>query len=369
MAEDLGERTEAATSKRLREARDEGNVAKSADASSALLLLLLTGALSIGLVPMLGLFARLIRSALEPEHNLESVRAETLADATNPAIVYGATAIAPALLVSAAIAYLVHVWQVGALVTGKALRPQAQRLNPLSGAKRLLGPQALIKTIFDLAKLAIVVAIAYATIAPMAPRILELPGAELSAALVAAGSMMFELAMKIGTALVLLGLLDYAWQRWKYQRDLRMTKQEVKEEYKQTEGDPEVKRRRMQIQRQIAMQRIGAAVPKADVIVTNPEHLSVAIRYDANSMHAPKVVAKGADHLALRIRQIARQHGVPIVERKPLARALYKQVKVGQEVPPDFYKAVAEVLAYVYRLDQAAGRRRAEAATAARAAG
>jgi flagellar biosynthetic protein FlhB len=129
-----------------------------------------------------------------------------------------------------------------------------------------------------------------------------------------------------------------------------MTKQQVKDELKQTEGDPEVKRRRMKMQQQVAMHRISAAVPKADVIVTNPEHISVALQYDAERMNAPTVVAKGADHLAIRIRQIAMKHGIPIVERKPLARALYKQVQVGQEVPPDLYAAVAEVLAYVYRL-------------------
>lgn len=129
-----------------------------------------------------------------------------------------------------------------------------------------------------------------------------------------------------------------------------MTRQQVKDELRQSEGDPDVKRRRARIQQRIAMQRISAAVPRADVVVTNPDHISVAIQYDAENMNAPTVVAKGADFLALRIRQIALMEGIPIVQRPPLARALYKQVPVGQEVPPDFYHAVAEVLAYVYRL-------------------
>jgi flagellar biosynthetic protein FlhB len=145
-------------------------------------------------------------------------------------------------------------------------------------------------------------------------------------------------------------LIDFLYQRWKLNNDLRMTKQQVKEEMKQSEGDPEVKRRRMRMQQQIAMQRISTAVPKADVIVTNPEHISVAIQYDQATMRAPKVVAKGADFLAMRIRQIALQHDIPIVERKPLARALYKEVAINQEIPPAFYKAIAEILAYVYRL-------------------
>ncbi|MDZ4829276.1 MAG: flagellar biosynthesis protein FlhB [Phycisphaerae bacterium] len=357
MAEDLGERTEEATGKRLRDAREEGNVAKSIDASSALVLMAMAIALSVGMLPMLGVFARLLHSALDPEHNVDAARPEHIAEAANPAMVFGAMAIAPMLAVAMVIAYLSHVWQTGLMASTRSMRPRAERINPLAGLKRLFGPQGVMKTVFDLGKLAIVIAVAYSTVEPMSGHILGLIDLEPAAAAVATGWMMFELAMKIGAALLVLGLLDYAWQRWKHGRDLRMTKQQVKEEFRQSEGDPEVKRRRMQIQRQIAMQRIGSAVPKADVIVTNPEHFSIAISYDPDTMHAPRVVAKGADHLAMRIRHIAAQHGIPIVERKPLARALYRQVKVGQEVPPDHYKAIAEVLAYVWRLDQAVGRR------------
>jgi flagellar biosynthetic protein FlhB len=169
--------------------------------------------------------------------------------------------------------------------------------------------------------------------------------------LVSIGQLMLDVALRILAVLLLLGVIDFVYQRWKQRQDLKMTKQQVKDEMKQTEGDPDVKRRRMRIQQQIAMQRISSAVPRADVVVTNPEHLAIAIRYDREAMNAPVVIAKGADHLAMRIRQIAIRHSIPIVERKPLARALYKDVAVGQEIPPDFYNAVAEVLAYVYRLD------------------
>jgi len=181
-------------------------------------------------------------------------------------------------------------------------------------------------------------------------RIIVMPYLALKPCVIGVGSLLFDLALRLLAVLLLLGVIDFAYQRWKHSKDMRMSKQEVKDEMKQTEGDPEVKRRRMRMQQQIAMQRISASVPKADVIVTNPEHISIAIKYDADRMHAPMVVAKGADFLAMRIRQVALQHGIPIVERKPLARALYREVAVGQEVPPDFYTAVAEVLAYVYRL-------------------
>jgi flagellar biosynthesis protein FlhB len=371
MADDLGERTEEATPKRRQEAREEGNIARSQDAAAGLLLLLATCAMVVGLLPLLELFTRMLRHALEPANNTDATDIASLGDATNTALLAGATAIGPAALASVVVAFLAHVWQVGLHMSARPLRPRASRLNPLSGLRRLLGPQGVIKTFFDLAKLTAVLVVTYATVSGFVPAIVGLPGAEATVAARAIGAMLAELAIKVAATLLVLGLADYMWQRWKYSRDLRMTKQQVKEEYKSTEGDPDVKRRRLQLQRQIAMQRINSSVPKADVIVTNPEHISVAIAYDATAMNAPRVVAKGADHLAMRIRQIARQHGVPIVERKPLARALYAQVRVGQEVPPDLYKAVAEVLAYVWRLEQAAGRtkERFVSPTAARAAG
>jgi flagellar biosynthetic protein FlhB len=368
MAEDLGERTEDATPKRLEDARKEGNIAKSVDASSAIVLLALTIALSIALPSIMTACGALLRATLEPIDNAHAVRLDSLDDVVSPSLYSLGALLFPMLLVAAVVAYAAHVWQVGFHASGKSLMPKAERISPLSGLKRLFGTQTLVKTIFDLTKVAIVVAIVAVAVTGFAPTILALPGADAVDGSLAIGRMAYDVAIRIAAVLLVLGLADFAWQRFKHKRDLRMTKQEVKDEYKQMEGDPEIKRRRMQIQRQIAMQRIGAAVPKADVIVTNPEHISVAIAYDADSMRAPKVVAKGADHLAMRIRAIAKQHGVPIVERKPLARALYAQVKVGQEVPPDFYKAVAEILAYVYRLDQSAARRAAKLRPSAAAA-
>jgi flagellar biosynthetic protein FlhB len=159
-------------------------------------------------------------------------------------------------------------------------------------------------------------------------------------------------------AVLVLAIIDYAWQRWKHEQDLKMTKQEIKEEFRRMEGDPMLKQRRRQVQQQLAQQRMRYDVPKADVIITNPTELAIAIKYDADAMAAPRVVAKGQGYMAAMIRQIAAEHGVPIVERKPLARALYKTVEVGQEIPREFYKAIAEVLAYVYEITQRGYRRR-----------
>ena len=156
----------------------------------------------------------------------------------------------------------------------------------------------------------------------------------------------------VGTSFAkrLLAILDYAWQKWRLERELKMTKQEVKEEMRRMEGDPKIKQRRRQIALQMAQKRLAKDVPTADVIITNPTEFAIALKYDADAMHAPKVVAKGQDLIAKRIREIAIEHGIPIVERKPLARALYKLVEVGQEIPEQFYSAVAEILAYVYEL-------------------
>ena len=199
-------------------------------------------------------------------------------------------------------------------------------------------------------KIAIIISLAGFVIAQEMPRILVLAELETTAMFKASVGLVFSLAVKLALLLVLLAVLDYVYQRWQHERDLLMTKQEVKEEMKRMEGDPLIRQRRTRVARQLALQRIGHAVPQADVVVTNPTHFAVALRYESGRMKAPKVVAKGADYLAMRIRQLAAAHDVPLVERRELAQAMYRSVEVGQEVPPQFYNAVAEILAYVYRL-------------------
>jgi flagellar biosynthetic protein FlhB len=349
MAEDLGEGTEEATPKRRREAREEGNIARSQDASSALLLLGSMLILSAGLEPMLGSLAIFLEDSLRSEA-YASLRAEDIAAPVIPALVRAGLAAAPVVLGAMTIGFLAQLWQVGFLATGKPLQPKFERLDPMKGLGRIFGMQGVVKTTMDVLKVLVVAWIAWNLASLALPEIAALPGLDAIAGLTRVGSLGMSLSMQVGAALLVLGILDYAFQRYKHERDLRMTKQQVKDEWKESEGDPKVKQRRMQIARQVAMQRLQTAVPKADVIVTNPEHISVAIQYDPDTMGAPRIVAMGADHLAFRIRQIATRHGIPIVERKPLARALYAGAKVGQEIPPDHYKAVAEILAFVYRL-------------------
>jgi flagellar biosynthetic protein FlhB len=239
----------------------------------------------------------------------------------------------PFLLAMFAVVYAAHFWQVGWLITTKPLQPSLNKLNPAGGLKRLFGFRSAAKAAVTSIKIVIAIIVASAYVA---------------------SRMVMQLSLWLVLIFLILGVADYVYQKWQWEREHRMSKQEVKEEIKQTIGDPQVKRRQRSFAMKILNQRLGKSVPTADVVVTNPEHLAIALRWDPETMNAPKVVAKGADYVALRIRQIAALHGVPILERRDLARAMYPAVDVGREIPPQFYTAVAEILAYVYRL---AGRR------------
>ncbi len=350
MSEDLGERTEDATPKKRREAREEGNIARSNDAANAILLLGAILVLASSMKPFLGTLAALLEKSLAGDAIGSGIRVEEIAPLVIPMAVEGAWAALPVIVGATALAILAHLWQVGFLITTKPLEPKFERLDPTKGFGRIFGAQGAIKTAMDVLKVALVGWIAWSLTVGVLPQIVALPEFGVLRGFEEIGAIGLNLAVQIGSALLVLGLADYGIQWFKHERDLRMTKQQVKEEFKESDGNPEVKRRRMQIARQLAMQRLQTSVPKADVIVTNPEHISVAIQYDPTTMQAPRIVAMGADNLAMRIRQIATKHGIPIVERKPLARALYANAKVGQEIPADHYKAVAEILAYVYQL-------------------
>jgi flagellar biosynthesis protein FlhB len=350
MADDLGERTEEATPRRRQEAREEGNVARSQDLTSALLLVVATVAVWAASMPMLRRGTIVLEQALDGARLADPLNIETARDAALTLGWFALLVALPVLVAAWGAAYLANLLQIGWLFSAKAAQPKLSKLNPMRGFQRIFGISGLVKVTLDSLKVFVVMLVAGLTVAQHRDRIIVLPYLEVMPALAQIGRLMLDLALRVLAVLLLLGVLDYLYQKWKHSRDLRMTKQQVKDELKQTEGDPEVRRRRFRMQQQIAQQRINAAVPKADVIVTNPEHVSVALAYEPERMGAPRVVAKGADYLALRIRQIAMQHGIPIVQRPPLARALYKDVPVGREVPPQFYQAVAEILAYVYRL-------------------
>ncbi len=346
---DQSEKTEAPTPRRRQEAREEGNVARSTDLTAAVTLL--------GGVVLLGWFGTNLLAALKHMMRMfmsgdfaDSARGGDLGSAWTLIWYAGGEAMMPLVGGLVALAILISVMQVGFLVTLKPLQPKFSKLSPIRGTQQLFSKRSAMRLAMALGKVAIVGAVAAFTIWQFYAQVLGLTDLAAVAAFAAAAELVYILAFRVAITLIVLAVIDYCYQRWQHEQDMKMTKQEVKEEFKRMEGDPMIKQRRARVARQLAMQRIAQAVPRADVVVTNPTHFAVALQYDGEQMGAPKVVAKGADFLALRIRQLAASHGVPIVERKALARALYRTVEVGQEIPAEHYAAVAEILAYVYRL-------------------
>ncbi len=347
MASFADEKTEAPTPRRRMEARTKGQVAKSQDLTAAVVLFVAFATLYFLGPKLCGSMLFMISSGLSGESPGRIDDLHPFAAAIGLELVYR---LGP-LLVGLFLAALVVLFaQVGWLFTWHPLTPTLTRINPLNGIMRLFSARSVMMALINLLKLLFVASVAYMTLAGSASLIVHSFTFGFRDILTLGGTLVVELGLKVSAALLVLALIDYAWQRFRHDRDLRMTKEEVKDELRSMEGDPNIKRRRRQLQLQLAMQRLRKDVPKADVVVTNPTHYAVAIQYDAESMAAPRVVAKGADYVAIRIRQIAAEFGIPMVERKPLARALFESVDVGQAIPERFYRAVAEILAYIYEL-------------------
>lgn len=347
MPADRDEKTEPPTTRRRREAREGGRVARSQDLTAAVLLL--AGFIALGLFgPKLWWsLVAIVRTALSPD--LPTSLEDTLPFSAAVCIETFKRLAPYMLIIFFAILAALYA-QIGLLFTWKPLIPSLSKINPLNGIKRLFSMRSVMLAVINVGKLVVVGVVAYLVLAGGAAAIIYAPTFDFRDVFRLGASMTFELSMKLSAALLVLALLDFSWQRYKHERDLRMTKEEVKDEYRSMEGDPRIKRRRREVQLQLSLQRLRRDVPKADVVVTNPTHVAVAIAYDADRMIAPKVVAKGADEIALRIRQIAAGLGIPIVERKTLARALYETVGVGECIPERFYRAIAEILAYIYEL-------------------
>lgn len=352
MAEELGEKTEQPSGKRLSDARGKGQVAKSTE---------LAGAIELGMAMimliviggwLIAMLAGVMRRVLEVDTDLAATSISDLSRTVRWAGMSVVMVTGPVLLIMFVIAALAHVWQVGLKVTSYPLKPKLDRLNPIAGAKRLLGLRNVVKTVMSIVKLIIATILGSIVVISHIDEIIGLPNLHAIAAVGVLLKLIILLAAWMIVIFFVLGVLDYMYQKWQHTKDLRMTKQEVKDERRSMDGDPEVKRRRARIAYELAMQRIRKDVPQADVIITNPTHFAVALRYDPETMASPVVTAKGADLMAYRIRELAAAHRVPIVERPPLARALYHNVEVGQSIQPEHFEAVAEVLAYVYRLER-----------------
>ncbi len=346
---DEADRTEEPTQRRLEQARERGQVPAAREPGhllvlgSGLLLVVVAGSWSIEHL------ARSLRAALAAAGRSggagEALAA--LGDALPVVLVWLAVPLAAAIAAPAL---------QGALVwTATPLAPKLERISPLAGARRLFSGSTLLELAKGLLKLAIVAVATVLVLRPLAEgaeRLAELGPVQLLDVL---GAQSVRLAGLVLAALLVLAAVDWAWQRLQHLRQLRMTRQEVKEELRDSEGDPTVKQRLRQLRLERARRRMMAEVPKATVVVTNPTHYAVALRYEAATMAAPVLVAKGVDHVALAIREVARRHAVPVVENPPLARALHAALEPGQSVPPAHYQAVAELIAYVWRLARAPG--------------
>ncbi len=255
----------------------------------------------------------------------------------------------PVFALALLVGFFSSFMQVGPLWSTKVFEPDLSKFNPIKGMAKFVSKRSAIELVKSLAKVSLIGFVAYKTVSNEFAVALTLVQLDLNQTLIFIAQTAFLVMAKSCGIMIVLAIVDFAFSRYEMEQQMKMTKQEVKEEFKETEGDPHVKSRIRSMQMQMARKRMMAEVPKADVVITNPTHFSVAIAYDRASMDAPQIVAKGADHLAFRIREIAREHKVPIVENKPVARALYK-MEVGEAIPEDMFKAVAEVLAYVYSL-------------------
>ncbi|MEE2657948.1 MAG: flagellar biosynthesis protein FlhB [Candidatus Latescibacterota bacterium] len=347
--ESFQEKTEQATPKRREEAREKGQVARSTELSSVAILAV--GVLSLyGFGEYMGLRIRGIMTESFTGGFSAEFDAVTIVPHMMGWIQDFAVIVWPivALLVFSAIA--VNVAQVGVLFTGDPLMPKGNRISPLQGIKRIISKRGLVELAKGLFKVAIVALVTYLTIRGELDTFVGFVDMGVGQIFELSVEMILSLALRIILLLLLLALLDYAFQRWDYEKNLRMTRQEVKEELKQQEGDPLIRSRIRSIQREMAQKRMMGDVGEADVVVTNPTHFAVALNYDPGTMPAPVVVAKGQRLVAHKIKELARAAGVPLVENKPLARALFKSVQVGDQIPEELFKATAEVLAFVFQL-------------------
>jgi flagellar biosynthetic protein FlhB len=343
-----GERTEAATPRRRQEAREKGQIPRSAEVNSAVILLA-----AFSLLNWMGPTTLQAMSTLMQRTfgvlTTEPMTFSTLRSGGAAAGELGAKAIAPLVLALMVVGVVTNVGQVGLMFSHKALQPDFNRVNPLTGFTRLFAVRSLVDLLKSLLKLTVIGLVVYLALRDN----YDLLIATSRMSPTVGTGLLYQLAITIGLrvagVMLFLAAADFLYQRWEHERSLRMTKQEVKEEAKLSEN-PQLKGRIRARQREMAMSRMMAAIPQADVVITNPTHLAIALRYERGRMQAPKVIAKGQRLIAERIKDKARELNIPLVENKPLARALFKTSEIGQDIPVDLYQAVAEVLAFVYRL-------------------
>lgn len=346
-----GEKTEPATQKKLDDARKEGQVARSHEIINAVflvvifyLLKIIVGSIGTQLVDVFSGVYSLIPKYAYRESMTVPTAMGFFKDAIWDIIIIGA----PVFVVAVFIGFIGNVAQVKWKPTAKPLMPKFNKINPVSGFKRMFSVQSLVNLLKSAAIVAICVYFVYTELIDNINGIMNIYEISLENGIIFAGELVFGIATKISLLYLVVGVIDLVYQRRKFNEDMKMTKQEVKEEYKNTEGDPTIKQQQRRRMREASQRRMMQKLPEADVVITNPTHFAVAIKYDLDIADAPVVLAKGEDYLAMKIKEIAKENDIEIVENKPLARALYGSVEVGEKIPQELYQAVAEVLAFVY---------------------
>ncbi|MBP3039479.1 flagellar biosynthesis protein FlhB [Bacillaceae bacterium Marseille-Q3522] len=344
-----GEKTEKATPKKKQDVRKKGQVAKSQEVNTAIILFSVFLCLSFTGEYLLNTLFDLLRHTFQEftllpitEHNLQEIFLISVREF--------AILVAPILLVTVLAGLFANYAQVGFLFSGEAIKFSLEKINPIKGFKRIFSLRSIVELVKSILKIAFIGCVTLFVIWNQQEQILRLPLMSIGEAFIVLAKLTLQMGYFASGALLFLAILDYFYQKYDFEKNIRMSKQDIKDEFKNTEGDPLIKSKIKQRQKEMAMRRMMQEVPKADVVITNPTHYAIALKYDEKKYDAPYVIAKGIDHVAQKIKFIAKENNVVTVENRPLARALYAQADIGDVIPDEFFKAVAEILAYVYRI-------------------
>lgn len=342
-----GEKTEKATPSKRREARKKGDVAKSPEVSTAITLLLCFGFLMVGGKSLIAGCLNIYRHSFQ-EYMLWDLSITSTKLLFNQLLLDAGKLVAPILLVVLVAGIASNLMQVGFMFNFSLIKVNFSKLNPLSGLKRMFSIRSLVELLKSILKITFIAVIVFLVIWKQKNQFLILGEKTIWDTARFIGSLILQIGLAAAASLIVLAAADYIYQKFSFEKKIRMSKQDIKDEYKKSEGDPFIKGKRRSIQRQMAMNQMIREVPKADVVITNPTHFAVAIRYDFDTMDAPQVIAKGQDFIALKIKEIAKEHKITTVENRPLARALFASVEIGGTIPEELFNAVGEILAYVY---------------------
>lgn len=345
-----GEKTEKATPKKRQDSRKKGQVLKSQDVTSAMVLLAVFLYLLFAGSSMRENLLSFFRETFTHTILVDTITVESVLEIFKDILIEMAIIVIPVLLVAVVAAIAANFFQFGLLFTTETLKFDLKKIDPIKGFKRIFSMRAIIELLKSILKISFIGTVTTLIIFMNIEDVLSLSFKTPGDTLATIGKLTALMGIAASLVLGFIAILDYFYQKFDYEKNLKMSKQDIKDEYKNSEGDPLIKSKIKQRQREMAMRRMMQEIPNADVVITNPTHFAIALKYDDDTMDAPKVIAKGMDHVAQKIKLIAKENDIVMVENRPLARAMYDQVQIGQKIPDEFFKAVAEVLAYVYRI-------------------